>query len=153
MRLDRAWLLTLALLALVLLALTPRLIVPFPTQGAWYESPAMFPRLGLAGVVVGALVEAWRRRRRATDAGGEELDSSAARLPLAAGVVLLFALYALAVPRLGFPVASALFLLAAGRVVGLPWRTSLALALPLALAMWATFAVLLKVAFGHGWLF
>lgn len=153
MRLDRAWLLVLAGLALALLVLTPRLIVPFSAQGAWYESPAMFPRAGLALVVVGALAEWWRRRRAVEGAGGEELDSSAADLARAALVVLLFGAYALAVPRLGFATASVLFLLVAGRTVGLGWRASLALAVPLALAMWLAFVVLLKVAFGHGLLF
>lgn len=153
MRLDRAWLLALALLALVLLALTPSLIVPFPARGAWYESPALFPRLGLALVVGGALAEWWRRRRASERAAGEELDSGAAHLGLAAAVVVLFALYALAVPRLGFALGSAAFLLAAGRAVGLGWRACVLLAVPLALAMWLAFVVLLKVAFGHGWFF
>jgi hypothetical protein len=36
--------------------------------------------------------------------------------------------------------------------LGFAWRTTWALSLPLALAMWWVFLKLLKVHFGHGWL-
>jgi hypothetical protein len=41
---------------------------------------------------------------------------------------------------------------ASSRVLGFAWRTTWALSLPLALAMWWVFSKLLKVHFGHGWL-
>lgn len=152
-RFGRVWLLVLAALALLALVLTPRLIVPYPQQGAWYESPAVFPALGLVLMVSGALAEAWRRRRGAAPAGGEEIDPSEADIPRGARVVVLFAIYAVAVPWLGLGVASALFLLVTGRAVGLGWRTSALLALPLAAVLWGVFVGLLKLSFGRGFLF
>jgi hypothetical protein len=139
--------------ALGLLLATPYLITPWPTQAPWYESAAFFPRLGLALTVLGALGELHARRTRSGQVGNEELDSSTAELPRALMALACFALYALVVPVLGFGVSTALFLLACGRASGLGWRVALALAAPLALALWAVFVVGLKVAFGHGLLF
>ena len=153
---SRRELLTLAVLAAVALGLwwaTPQLIVPYRPEKPWYESAATFPRLALLLLAVGALVEALQRWRGAARGASDELDSGAAQLPRAAAALALFALYALAVPWLGFGVSSALFLLATARAVGLGWRAALALALPMAALLWLVFARLLKVAFGHGLLF
>lgn len=155
-RTPRLELLTLAVLAVAALGLwwaTPQLIVPFRTGQPWYESAATFPRGALLLLAAGALLEALQRWRGAARGASDELDSSAAQLPRAAAALGLFALYALAVPWLGFGVSSALFLLATARAVGLGWRAALALALPTAAVLWLLFARLLKVAFGHGLLF
>ncbi len=149
---------SLALLVLAALALgavlgTPWLIVPYRADQVWWESAAAFPRAVLALVALGALAEALRRWRGGGAVASEEIDSSQAHLPRALGVLLLFVVYALAVPVLGFAVGTALFLLAAARVVGLSWRAALWLALPMALVLWVVFVQLLKVAFGHGLLF
>lgn len=149
---ERALLAALALAALALFLATPALIVPWKAEGAWHESAAFFPRLGLLITALGAAAEMLVRARSRQRFQSDELDSSAAHLPKAAGSVLLFALYALAVPVLGFGVSTALFLLACGRLVGLGWRTAAALALPLAALLWLVFVPGLKVAFGHGWL-
>jgi hypothetical protein len=147
---ERALLAALALAALGLFLGTPGLIVPWKAQLPWYESAAFFPRLGLVIVALGAVAELLVRARSRQRFQSEELDSSAAQLPKAAGSVLLFALYALAVPVLGFGTSTALFLLTCGRLVGLSWRTTVALALPLAALLWLVFVLGLKVAFGHG---
>jgi hypothetical protein len=147
---ERALLAALALAALGLFLGTPGLIVPWKAQLPWYESAAFFPRLGLVIVALGAVAELLVRARSRQRFQSEELDSSAAQLPKAAGSVLLFALYALAVPVLGFGTSTALFLLTCGRLVGLSWRTTVALALPLAALLWRVFVLGLKVAFGHG---
>jgi putative tricarboxylic transport membrane protein len=150
---ERALLLALALAAVGLFLGTPGLITPWPAQAPWYESAAFFPRLGLLIMALGAVAEALVRARTRERFLSEELDSSAASLPKALVSVALFALYALAVPVLGFGVSTALFLLACGRTCGLGWRISTLLAVPLALVLWAVFVVGLKVAFGHGLLF
>jgi len=58
----------------------------------------------------------------------------------------------LAVPWLGYLSSTLLFLVASSRLLGLTWRTTWALSLPLSLVMWWVFLKLLKVHFGHGWL-
>ena len=150
---ERALLAALGLAAMGLFLATPGLIKPWPAGVPWHESAAFFPRLGLLITALGALAEGWVRARTRARFQSDELDSSAAHLPRALWCVLLFVLYMLAVPVLGFGVSSALFLLATGLAIGLGWRVALLLALPLALLLWAMFVLGLKVAFGHGWLF
>ena len=150
---ERALLAALGLAAVGLFLGTPALITPWPANAPWFESAAFFPRLGLLIVALGAVAEGLVRARTPERFQSDELDSSAAQLPRALWCVLLFALYALAVPVLGFGVSTALFVLACGLVIGLGWRTAVLLALPLAALLWAVFVQGLKVAFGHGWLF
>lgn len=145
-----ACMLTLAVLALLVLIFSRRLIVPFPVNVPWYESPVMFPALGLALLLVGACAQGFSRRELGEVAKGEELDSTAADLGRAARVVLLFVAYALVTPWLGFATSSLAFVIATGRVTGLPWTTCVALGVPLAVGMWLLFVVLLKLSFGHG---
>ncbi len=142
--------LVLVILALALLISSHWLIVPFPINVAWYESPAMFPALGLVLVLVGAAAQWFSRLESQDCAGGEELDSSAAQLGHAARVVLLFAAYAVITPWVGFATTSLAFIVTAGRVIGLPWKTCLGLGIPLAAGMWLVFVMLLKLSFGHG---
>jgi Tripartite tricarboxylate transporter TctB family len=149
---ERALLVALALAALGLFLGTPALIVPWRAELPWYESAAFFPRLGLMIMALGAVAEMLVRVRSGQRFQSEELDSATAQLPKAAASVLLFSLYALAVPVLGFGTSTALFLLACGRLVGLSWRATVGLALPLAALLWLVFVQGLKVAFGHGWL-
>ncbi len=143
----------LAFVALVLLALTPRLILPFKPEVPWYESAASFPRTALALMALGAIVEGLRRLRGMSLVVTEELDTSTARMPRMLAALASFTIYALAVPQLGFGVSSALFLAFTARAVGLGWRAALLLALPMALGMWLVFVYGLNVAFGHGLLF
>jgi hypothetical protein len=152
-RLDTLLLLALAGVAAVALLATPGLIVPFPAQAPWYESSALFPRVALALVVVGALAELLLRRQVLKVADSDELDSSQARLPLALAMLALFIGYALAVPVLGLAVSTALYIGLCGAVLRLPWRLTLAIAVTMSLGLWVVFVKLLKVAFGHGLLF
>jgi Tripartite tricarboxylate transporter TctB family len=151
-RIDRAVLLVLALLALAAGLVTPWLITPFPTKAPWYESAATFPRVALAVAALAALAECWLRRGRVQSADSDELDTRAAQLPLALKALLLFIAYAALVPVLGFMVSTFVFVLACGLVIRLRAVHAWAMAVGLALALWAIFAVGLKVAFGHGWL-
>ena len=146
-------LVAIAAAALGLLVATPWLIVPYRASQAWYESAATFPRIALAVAAIGAVIETLRRLRGGATVASEELDSSAASLPRVVAVLALFGGYALLVPVLGFGVSSAAFVALAGRAVGLGWRASLLLALPLAVGMRLVFVEVLKVAFGHGVLF
>jgi hypothetical protein len=152
LRPDRSVLLALALLALAAFLATPWLITPFPAQAPWFESAATFPRVALAVAALAALAEFRVRRDRVLSADSEELDTSAAELPLALKALALFIAYSALVPVLGFMASTFAFVLACGLVVRLPRMQALWLALALAIGLWATFAVGLKVAFGHGWL-
>ncbi|WP_090142941.1 tripartite tricarboxylate transporter TctB family protein [Limnohabitans sp. DM1] len=150
---DRALLILLAVLTASMVLATRQLIVPFPQNAAWFESSALFPSLMLALAAVGAVVEAFRRRLPQPTTGSDELDASQARIGLAVAILVLFGLYMWAVPQLGYMSSTLLFLLSSSRVLGFGWRTTFALSLPMALAMWWVFAKLLKVHFGHGiWL-
>jgi hypothetical protein len=147
---DRWLLLLLAGLAGALLMGTPHLIEPYSAQQPWYESPALFPRLALALALAGGVCECVMRRRALDPGGSDELDSSAASMPLALAMMVLFSLYMLAVPRLGYLSSSFLFLLTAGRLLAMSWRATLILALSLSLSLWGAIVLVLKVSFGHG---
>ena len=149
---DRWFLLVLALVAAWLLWRTHQLIEPYTGQQPWYESPALFPRLALALALVGGLGECLLRRETVDAADSEELDSSAACMPLALAMLGLFGVYMVAVPTLGYLSSSFLFLFAASRLLAMGWRTALLLALPVSLGLWGVFVLALKVSFGHGWL-
>ncbi len=149
---DRVLLLVLALLAGGLALTSRSLIVPYPLAAAWFESAAFFPLLALGLMALAGVVEVFNRRRAIELKGSEELDSSQVRMGLAWGMLGLFSLYMLAVPRLGYLSSTVLFLLASSQLLGLTWRTTWALSLPLSLVMWWVFLKLLKVHLGHGWL-
>jgi hypothetical protein len=149
---DRGLLLALAGVSAGLFAATPWMIRPYPHSAPWYESAAMFPRAALALAAVAALAEVVVRRHAVEIGDSDELDSSAMRVSTGLLLLALFIAYALAVPLLGYLTSTFVFLCACGRVLRLPWRRTLLVAVPLALTLWGTFAVALKVAFGHGWL-
>jgi hypothetical protein len=150
MRWDRWLLLLLALLAGALLIGTPYLIEPYSGQQPWYESPALFPRLVLALALAGGVSECMMRRDAVDPGDSEELDSSAASMPLALAMMVLFGLYMVAVPKLGYLSSSFLFLLTAGRLLAMGWRTTMILALSVSLSLWGGVVLVLKVSFGHG---
>jgi putative tricarboxylic transport membrane protein len=145
-----------AIIALAIAALlaTPQLIQPFPLSAPWYESAASFPRAALLLVALAGLVEiAIRVKNKAIKpSGSDELDSSASNFKLAFGALILFILYAIAVPQLGFLVSTLAFLVACGLMLKLPVKQVLLLALPLSASLWFVFVKILKVSFGHGWL-
>jgi hypothetical protein len=146
------FLLVLALLAGGLALASRTLIVPYPQAVAWFESAAFFPLLALGLMALAGVVEVLHRRRAIELKDSDELNSSQARMGLAWAMLGLFGLYMLAVPWLGYLSITLLFLVTSSRVLGFAWRTTWALSLPLALAMWWVFSKLLKVHFGHGWL-
>jgi hypothetical protein len=98
------------------------------------------------------LWELYQRRVNIEVADSEELDSSSASMRQAIGMLLLFGLYMLAVPWMGYLSSTLVFLVAGSVWLGLGWRVTVYLSVPLALAMWLIFVKLLKVYFGHGWL-
>jgi hypothetical protein len=146
------FLLVLALLAGGIALTSRSLIVPYPQAAAWFESAAFFPLLALGLMALAGVVEVFHRRRAIELKDSDELNSSQARMGLAWAMLGLFGLYMLAVPWLGYLSSTLLFLVTSSRVLGFAWRTTWALSLPLALAMWWVFSKLLKVHFGHGWL-
>ena len=149
---DRWLLLALAVISLGLLLATPLMIWPFPHKAPWYESAATYPRAALALAVLAALAEVFVRRHTVEVGDSDELDSSAMRLPVGLGLLALFIVYSMVVPFLGYFSSTFLFLCACGWALRLPWQRTLLIALPMALLLWGTFVLVLKVAFGHGWL-
>jgi hypothetical protein len=141
-----------ALLAAAVLMATPQLISPYPAQAAWFESAAFFPRVTLTLACIAGMFELYQRRCSVELADSDELDSSAANLRQALGMLALFGLYMLAVPWMGYLSSTWLFLMASGVWLNLSWRTTLSLSVLLSLGMWAVFVKVLKVYFGHGWL-
>lgn len=149
---DKGLVLLLALSAALVLLATPQLITPFPAQAAWFESAAFFPRVTLALACLAGGVELYQRRHAVEVADSDELDSSSASLGQALGMLVLFGLYMLAVPWMGYLSSTWLFLMASGVWLNLSWRTTLSLSVLLSLGMWLVFVQVLKVYFGHGWL-
>jgi hypothetical protein len=149
---DKGLVLLVSLLAATVLMATPQLITPYPVRVAWFESAAFFPRAALALACIAGLFELYRRRSTGELSDSDELDSSAANMRQALGMLALFGLYMLAVPSMGYLSSTWLFLMASGAWLGLSWRTTLGLSVLLSLAMWTVFVKVLKVYFGHGWL-
>lgn len=131
---------------------TPQLITPYPTQAPWFESAAFFPRVTLGLACIAGMVELYQRRRAVEVAESDELDSSSASMFQALGMLVLFGLYMLAVPWIGYLTSTLAFLMASGAWLGLSRRATLTLSVLLSLGMWWVFVKVLKVSFGHGWL-
>jgi putative tricarboxylic transport membrane protein len=149
-----ALLIALVALAIAVFLATPQLIQPFPSSAPWYESAASFPRAALFLVALAGLVEITLRAKNTAKkpSGSDELDSSAANFKLAFGALILFVLYAVAVPLLGFLVSTLAFAVVCGLMLKLPLKQTLLLALPLSVSLWFVFVKILKVSFGRGWL-
>ena len=149
---DKTVVLLVSLAAAAVLMATPQLITPYPAHAAWFESAAFFPRVTLALACVAGFFELYQRRSSIELADSDELDSSAANMRQALGMLALFGLYMLAVPWIGYLSSTWLFLLASGAWLGLSRRATFSLSVLLSLAMWLVFVKVLKVYFGHGWL-
>lgn len=149
---DKGFILLVVAVAGAILGATPQLITPYPAHMAWFESAAFFPKASLGLVCLAGLWELYQRRVDIEIADSEELDSSTASMRQAMGMLLLFGLYMLAVPWMGYLSSTLVFLVAGSVWLGLGWRVAVYLSVPLALAMWLIFVKLLKVYFGHGWL-
>jgi len=67
--------------------------------------------------------------------------------------LVAFGIYMLAVPIVGYLVSTLAFLLAGCWLLKFERRTSLLLAVSLSFIMWVIFVQILKVYFGHSWLF
>jgi hypothetical protein len=149
---DKGLVLLVSLAAGTMLMATPQLITPYPAQAAWFESAAFFPRVTLALACIAGLFELYQRRSAVELADSDELDSSAANMRQALGMLALFGLYMLAVPWMGYLASTWVFLVASGGWLGLSRRATFSLSVLLSLAMWLVFVKVLKVYFGHGWL-
>jgi hypothetical protein len=147
---DKGLVLLVSLAAGTMLMATPQLITPYPAQAAWFESAAFFPRVTLALACIAGLFELYQRRSAVELADSDELDSSAANMRQALGMLALFGLYMLAVPWMGYLSSTWLFLLASGAWLGLSRRATFSLSVLLSLTMWLVFVKVLKVYFGHG---
>jgi putative tricarboxylic transport membrane protein len=104
-------------------------------------------------VAVGGLFEIYQRRHQSESGESEELDSSAANIRDAIAMLVAFGIYMLAVPIVGYLVSTLAFLLVGCWLLKFERRTSLLLALSLSFIMWVIFVQILKVYFGHSWLF
>ena len=150
---DRWLLLALSCAALWIWQLSPLLIQPYPHNANWFESAALFPHLSLLIVAVGGLFEIYQRRHQSESGESEELDSSAVDIRDAIAMLVAFGIYMLAVPVVGYLVSTLAFLLVGCWLLKFERRTSLLLAFSLSFIMWVIFVQILKVYFGHSWLF
>jgi len=104
-------------------------------------------------VAVGGLFEIYQRRHQSESGESEELDSSAVDIRDAIAMLVAFGIYMLAVPAVGYLVSTLAFLLVGCWLLKFERRTSLLLAFSLSFIMWVIFVQILKVYFGHSWLF
>jgi hypothetical protein len=144
---DRWLLLALSCAALCIWQLSPLLIQPYPHNANWFESAALFPQLSLLIVAVGGLFEIYQRRHQS------ESGASAVDIRDAIAMLVAFGIYMLAVPVVGYLVSTLAFLLVGCWLLKFERRTSLLLAFSLSFIMWVIFVQILKVYFGHSWLF
>jgi hypothetical protein len=147
---DKGLVLLVSVTAATVMLATPQLITPFPANVAWFESAAFFPRATLALVCIAGLFELFQRRSAIELTDSDELDSSAANIHQALGMLALFGLYMLAVPWMGYLSSTWLFLMASGVWLDLGRRATFSLSVLLSSGMWLVFVKVLKVYFGHG---
>lgn len=150
---DRFFLLALSFIAVCVWYFSTQLIQPYPHNANWFESAALFPQLSLLIVAVGGLFEIYQRRHQSESGESEELDSSAVDIRDAIAMLVAFGIYMLAVPVVGYLVSTLAFLLVGCWLLKFERRTSLLLAFSLSFIMWVIFVQILKVYFGHSWLF
>lgn len=146
-RAGAAFCLGVAAAALALIAATPELVSnPRPTE-PFYRHPEFYPLLVLAGLAALAALNALRLARGGAIDVEDEAMAEPARWGVVGATLALFALYALAIPLLGYALATAVFLLVGGIVggVGRPLRWLLPPAM--AIVLWAVFVLGLKVWF------
>ena len=126
---------------------TPSLIANLRPGLAYYESSAFFPRIGLWLCVVSAVVVIGQAVAGVAFETSDEVDAEAARFGPAIIALALFVLYALALPLIGYALASALFAVATGVLVGLRWGPCLLVGIVAGAIGHVVFARLLGVAF------
>ena len=150
---DRFFLLALSFIAVCVWYFSTQLIQPYPHNANWFESAALFPQLSLLIEAVGGLFEIYQRRHQSESGESEELDSSAVDIRDAIAMLVAFGIYMLAAPVVGYLVSTLAFLLVGCWFLKFERRTSLLLAFSLSFIMWVIFVQILKVYFGHSWLF
>lgn len=139
--------------ALVTYVFTPAWITRYRVDAPYFESPGFMPRVALAIVCICAVIHAVRVMRGASLDTGEDTDDDTANRRLVAIGVLLFVAYILAVPYVGYALASFVFVLAAGLLAGLGRNKSIVLAISIAITLSAAFVLGLKVWFPEAALF
>lgn len=136
----------LALGAAILLPLTPRLIVGMPEEVAYYRSPALFPSIALALVAIAAAIHCVRLLRGAS-LSTDDIDEPAAHWRVVVLAFVAYVLYVLAVPLVGYAVATAVFLLGLGALSGLGWRLPALVGVCLTAALYLVFVLGFRVWF------
>lgn len=130
----------------------PALVNGTELAAHWYESAGAFPLLAAGLILLGALVHLLRLRQRGDAAlGDEEVETGEGRLGVALAGLAFFVLLVPAVLLLGFAPGVALFLLAACRGAGLPWRASALFAVIAATVLQLVFVELFHVWFPEPW--
>lgn len=125
-------------------------LVPYAGSDAYFRQPAFFPSVMLGLTLLTGLGLAAKYAWGHGLPQDEELSGTPPHLAVLVPLVVVFALYALAVPVLGYPLASLAFALAS-LAAGQHLRKGSALALILlALVLYLTFVVYLDVWFRSG---
>ena len=153
-RLPAALMLLGVALACALLALyRGRLVGNIEPGVPYYRSPEVFPGLSLAVAALGSLWLALRAWRGYGEPSEESLPRSRPRPGVVVLMLGLFAAYALALPWLGYALATGVFLFLGLLLVRLSPVRALGLAALLAGVLWLSFVVGLEVWFPRPRLF
>lgn len=134
----------LAGLATVLLVLAPALI-PGQREGMpYHQSPTMFPMAALAIVAGGAMWHALRLARGAS-LDNDDIEEPSANWPAVLAAFAAYTGYVLAMPLLGYLVATVLFVLVLGMVAGMGWRRPLVIGGVVGSVLFGVFVLALHV--------
>ena len=120
---------------------------------AYYRSPEVFPGLSLAVAALGSLWLALRAWRQGSEPSEESLPRSQPRPGVVVAIIALFAVYTLALPWLGYPLATGGFVFLGLLLLRFAWTRALGLALAMAGVLWLVFVVGLDVWFPASRLF
>lgn len=144
--------LLLSIVAAILMAAGPELVLTRPQNGPLYTSPLFFPFMALGLVLISGIALAVKSLKGLRIVLDLDVQTTLPRLRLITAVLGIFALYTVLIPLLGYFLSSMFFLTSALFLVGFRGGALLLRALGCAIFLYLLFIIGLDVWFPDSWL-